>query len=74
MKTADLAERAQAARRLQGPRHAKALRRNAGVTASELAAVVGVSRRALLYWEAGERRPRGGHLVAYVKALEALTE
>jgi DNA-binding transcriptional regulator YiaG len=64
--------RARAQRELPDPRRAKALRHAAGVSLQELADAVGVSQRAIAYWESGKRRPRGPQLERYVEAINAL--
>jgi transcriptional regulator with XRE-family HTH domain len=64
--------RARAQRELPDPRRAKALRQAAGISLNEMAAVVGVSQRAIVYWESGKRRPRAAQLERYVRVLHLL--
>jgi transcriptional regulator with XRE-family HTH domain len=68
----ELREAARAAlesRRLPAPSVLRALRKEAGVTQRTLAEAVGVSHTAIGLYEAGRRRPSGGHLRRYLEAL-----
>ena len=44
-----------------------------GVSAAEVARIVGVSRATVSDWEAGRKSPTGGHALAYGRLLAALT-
>jgi DNA-binding transcriptional regulator YiaG len=66
-----LSNRARASLALPDPASRRAIRRAAGVSLSELAAVVGVTKGAVQHWERGRRRPTGEHLERYVAALTA---
>jgi transcriptional regulator with XRE-family HTH domain len=50
------------------------IRRAAGVSLAEAAAVIGVTRQAVSLWENGGRRPRGENLDRYVELLRALKQ
>jgi DNA-binding transcriptional regulator YiaG len=50
----------------------QALRTGAGLSVTQLGAVVGVSAASVRYWETGQREPRGLQRVAYAQALAAL--
>ncbi|WP_406360328.1 helix-turn-helix transcriptional regulator [Streptomyces sp. NBC_00715] len=52
----------------------RALRQAAGLSTSELAKAIGVSKQAVTSWENGTRNPRGIHLDRYVDALRALRD
>ncbi len=67
-----LAARARAARTLPAPARARQLRLAAGVELSEMAALIGVSRRSLWLWELGKVRPNGTNAVRYAEALDVL--
>ena len=49
----------------------RALRKAAGASQSDIAEVVGVTRKAVGLWEAGTRMPRGANLDAYLEVLQA---
>jgi len=51
---------------------ARKIRERLGVSAADLARVVGVSRAAVSDWERGRRVPTAGHALAYGKALAAV--
>jgi transcriptional regulator with XRE-family HTH domain len=72
MDTQTLAVRARARRELPDPARARALRLASGVQLSELAELIGVSRRSLWLWETGQRKPRGRHMERYAEALGVL--
>jgi len=59
-------------RRLPSPQMRRALRVASGLSAAELAALMGVTRQAVSKWERGVRTPRGQHLATYVAVLERL--
>lgn len=44
--------------------HLQALRQSRGLSQSKLAAIVGVSTRAVKYWEHGQRTPNAASLLA----------
>jgi|SRR6185437_9821820 len=67
----DLQAAAQARRRIPPGAQRRFLREQAGVSLSELAAVVGVSAQTVLRWERGESVP-AGHAAAYADALDAI--
>lgn len=50
------------------------LRRDAGLSQTELAAHLGVTPQAVSLWETGERTPRGELRERYSAALKALTD
>jgi transcriptional regulator with XRE-family HTH domain len=50
------------------------LRRSAGMSQEDVAAVVGVTRPTVTRWEQGKRTPRGEQLRGYVELLERLAE
>jgi DNA-binding transcriptional regulator YiaG len=68
----ELAAYARLRRRLPSPALRRAIRANAGVSASDVAKAVGVTRNAVGHWERGERTPRGQVLAAYIEVLEEL--
>jgi transcriptional regulator with XRE-family HTH domain len=68
---ADLSQRI-ARRELPPVEMRRALRRGAGLTLSDVAEVVGVTRQAVSWWERGRRTPRGRNLDAYGDVLRAL--
>lgn len=57
---------------LPTPAMSRAIRTRAGVSQARLARELGVSRMTVNRWEAGSRRPRGLHLIAYVAVLSDL--
>jgi DNA-binding transcriptional regulator YiaG len=59
-------------RRLPPPSMRRQLREQAGVSQSDIAAVVGVSRECVSMWESGPRVPRGQNLERYLAFLERL--
>jgi DNA-binding XRE family transcriptional regulator len=67
----EIRDRSRASLGLPEPAARRAIRKNAGVTVRELAAVVGVSRQAVNLWETGKRKPSGDYLTRYVEALDA---
>lgn len=69
-----LAERVKARRELPSPAERRAVRRDAGLSAAELAEAIGVTEAAVLTWERGTREPRGRNLDRYVEALRTLRE
>lgn len=60
------------ARRLASTGDAKRLRESSGLSVSEVAAAIGVSRTALWRWEAGQRAPRGAAASAWAAFLNEL--
>lgn len=50
----------------------RALRASSGLSAAELAGMLGVTRQAVSKWERGKRTPRGQLLEAYVAVLQEL--
>lgn len=48
------------------------IRESAGVSATEMARVIGCTRQAVRNWETGRRTPRGDHLTAYADLLNSL--
>lgn len=69
-----LAQKLTLRRRLPSPQVCRAVREMAGVTTSDVAQAVGVSRQTISNWETGKRSPRGQHLEAYLEILELLRE
>ncbi len=67
-----LSRRIQTRRDLPPPPVRKALRKAAGVSLSEVAGIVGVTRQAVSLWEAGERTPRGANAAAYLEVLREI--
>lgn len=72
LKLQALQEKSRIHRRLPPPPMRRAIRKNAGITQSDVAAALGVDRVTVARWERGERTPRGALLRAYVKLLESL--
>lgn len=68
----ELGERVKARRELPTPDVRRSLRRGAGISAADLAQVVGVSEGAVLAWETGRRAPSARNLESYVAALQVL--
>ena len=68
---AALAER-RALRRLPPPRSRRLIRQRAGLRQIDLARELGVSRIAVLRWEAGDRRPKGATSDRYAAILDRL--
>jgi transcriptional regulator with XRE-family HTH domain len=50
------------------------IRRNAGVTQTQLATEIGVNQMTISRWERGERTPRNAEAARYARALRALGE
>jgi DNA-binding transcriptional regulator YiaG len=69
---ARLGAHARLRRRLPSPELRRAIRANAGVTTTEVAEAVGVTRQAVSSWERGTRSPQGGTLRAYLEVLDEL--
>lgn len=69
---AAVAQRLQSRRRLPSPAMRRALRQSSGLSAAELAELMGVTRQAVSKWERGVRTPRGPHLEAYIAVLDEL--
>lgn len=67
-------QRMQLRRDLPPPAERRSLRLQAGVSQTEMANAVGVTKQAVAHWEAGKRMPRGNHLARYVDALGALRD
>jgi len=59
-------------RELPPPQVCAALRKAARVSTRRLAAEVGVSHQAIVWWETGAKRPNVAHLEAYVRAIQVL--
>ena len=57
---------------LPPPSVRRALRSGAGLSQSELAAVLGVTRACIARYEGGQREPRGELRTAYAEALRAI--
>lgn len=86
MQSIALAEKIRAKRLLPPVAARQPLREAAGVSRQDLADEIsrllseaaGVDRRctaqAVLYWERGEREPRGAYLVAYSRVLDSLRQ
>lgn len=70
---AAVAERVRLRRRLPSPQMRRAIRISSGLSAAELAGLMGVTRQAVSKWERGDRTPRGSHLEAYVAVLDELS-
>jgi transcriptional regulator with XRE-family HTH domain len=60
------------ARRMAATGIARILREEAGLSLSEIAADVGVTKGTIWRWEHGERRPRGEAARRYVEVLDGL--
>jgi DNA-binding transcriptional regulator YiaG len=55
------------------PETRRILRESSGLSRSQMAKIVGVTRQAIYYWETGARTPSPGqHFDNYVEALQAL--
>jgi len=74
MTTTSALDEAFARKALPSPPERKGLRVAAGLSARSVGRQLGVSGQAVLLWEAGDRAPRGGNLVAYVELLRQLAE
>ena len=59
-------------RTLPPPGMRRALREANGLTTTDLATPLGVTRQSISKWESGKRTPRGELLKAYVAVLEEL--
>ena len=70
--TAVLASEVKEIRRLPAPSLARAIREAAGVSQARIASELGVTRVSVTRWEAGTRRPRGRHALAYSALLRDL--
>jgi len=66
----NLLDEARVARRLPAPTLAKAIRQDAGISASRMAHELGVHRATLARWEAGQHKPRGAKRAAWAQLLE----
>jgi len=73
MRRSDLATAARIRGQLRSG-DARRAREAAGVTAAELASVIGVSRQSVSGWETGAAVPSLAHALAYGRVLAALTE
>lgn len=62
------------AREAAGSGRGERIRRAAGVSQGEIAAVVGVTPACISRWEAGDRRPRGPAAIAYARVLRELAQ
>ncbi len=51
---------------------ARSIREAAGLSLSEVAGAVGVSKAAIMLWERGDRVPRGAPALAYGRLLQEL--
>jgi DNA-binding transcriptional regulator YiaG len=69
----ELSERVKSRRELPSPAARRALRREAGISAAELAEALGVTEGAVLTWERGTREPRGRNRDGYIQALRILS-
>ena len=67
-----LLEDVRKARRLPSPEMRRAIRMEAGVSQTRLAAELGVDRVTLARWESGDRTPRGELLGRYTDLLDEL--
>ena len=70
----ELLEELRHVRRLPPPTLARAIRKAAEVSQERMADELGVHRVTVARWEAGQRRPRGRLLHAYVALLDALQQ
>jgi DNA-binding XRE family transcriptional regulator len=70
--TAALRDHLAARRELPPPTERRAIREKAGVTRTQVAKAVGVSRQCIAFWEAGLRTPRDAYLEAYMEVLQLL--
>jgi DNA-binding transcriptional regulator YiaG len=61
-------------RGLPAPAERRRLREAAGLTKTELAQAIHVTRRCIAFWENGERTPQGAALERYVTALDVLRD
>jgi DNA-binding XRE family transcriptional regulator len=61
-------------RALPSPEIARLLRRNAGLTRTEVAALLGVSRWSVMRWEEGLASPTPRVAPAYARLLERLAK
>lgn len=52
----------------------QALRQSRGLSQSKLAVIVGVSTRAVKYWEHGQRTPNAASLIALAHYFDVLPE
>src|SRR5215210_2934734 len=63
---------AQADKALPEPALRRRLREEAGITQTDLATAIGVSRVTISRYESGRRRPRGKALLDYISLLSSL--
>lgn len=59
---------------LPAPETCRAIRQAAGVSTSEVAAALGVSRQAVASWERGLTLPNRAHLPGYLELLRTLRQ
>jgi DNA-binding transcriptional regulator YiaG len=73
---ADLVARVRAAKQAKLPpaRSRKRIRETAGVSARDVARVLGVNVMSVLRWEDGKATPTPEHAIAYRRLLDALEE
>ena len=64
--------RARARRELPTPHLCRQIRERAGLSQSDVARALGVTREAVAYWELGKRIPRPDRALAYGALLERL--
>lgn len=68
----ELVSRVRLRQQLPQPRVCRAIREAHGVTQTELATAIGVSRQTLIHWEQGQRAPRRESAERYAQVLLAL--
>ena len=73
MVNVDVVTLARERRALPPPGLRREIRRAAGISTTELAAQLGVSRQAVAKWETSDRTPRGPMLLRYAEILRQLS-
>jgi DNA-binding transcriptional regulator YiaG len=68
----DLAQAVRLRADIPAPARCREIRKDAHVSAAELAAIVGVSEVAICSWERGTRSPSGANRERYAEALRVL--
>jgi DNA-binding transcriptional regulator YiaG len=70
----ELTRQIEVRRELPPPAVRRALRKAAGASLADVAAVVGVTDTAVAYWETGARSPRARNLETYLEVLRAFRQ
>jgi DNA-binding transcriptional regulator YiaG len=70
----DLLQQLEARANLPDPDTLKRLRRAGRLSAEQVGKALGVSRQAVLNWEAGRSSPSPDHVIGYARLIRALQE